>query len=218
MPHSVKKRANTKLARDEIPELTFESPTPARRRTSVYESTGRQQTGKESGKRIRGESDDSTLHLDNPRKAVEKAAVSVWIEQGSPTVSLEIEEELENLIVDNGSNMSILQPGVLKSDVRGTAVNPYGVTGETLDKQGQQRVFFVLAGRKFSHTFLVCPLPTKADGLLGADFLDKVGAEINFDKGKLSLLDNNETPYACGIVSTKHASLTVFPKDKRESD
>jgi hypothetical protein len=49
-------------------------------------------------------------------------------------------------------------------------------------------------------------------------FFDKVGAEINSDKGKLSLVDNNETPNACSIVSTKHASLTVIPKDKRESD
>jgi len=79
--------------------------------------------------------------------------------------------------------MSILQPGVSKSDVRCTAVKPYAVAGETLDKQGQKRVSFALAGRKFSHTILVCPLPTKADGLLGADFLDKVGAEINFIKG-----------------------------------
>jgi len=96
--HSVKNRANAILVREEIPELTFESPTLARRGTSVCEGTGRQQTSKESGKRIRGDSDDSTLHLDVPGKAVEKPAVSVWIEQGSPTVSLEIEEELEHLI------------------------------------------------------------------------------------------------------------------------
>jgi len=50
------------------------------------------------------------------------------------------------------------------------------------------------------------------------DFLDKAGAEINFDNGKLSLVENNETPYACGIMSTKHAALIVFPKDRQESD
>jgi len=46
---------------------------------------------------------------------------------------------------------------------------------------GSTTCFFFLAGRKFSHTFLVCSLTTKADGLLGTDFLDKAGAEINFD-------------------------------------
>jgi len=58
------------------------------------------------------------------------------------------------------------------------------------------------------------PLSTKADGPL----LDKAGAEINFVSRQLSLVDNNETPYARGIESTKHAAPTMFPKDKLESD
>jgi len=39
--------------------------------------------------------------------------------------------------------------------MRVTAIKPYGVTEEILDIQGQQRVSFILAGRKFRHTFLV---------------------------------------------------------------
>jgi hypothetical protein len=46
---------------------------------------------KESGKRVRGESDDSSLNLDAPEKALTRLTVSVPLEQGCPTVSLKIE-------------------------------------------------------------------------------------------------------------------------------
>jgi len=123
---------------------------------------------------------------------------------------------LKRLIIDTGSNVSILQPGVSRRDVRVTAMKPYGVTGESLDIKGQQLVSFFLGGRKFSHTFLVCPLPTDKDGLFGKDFLEKAGADINFDLGELSLVGINKAPYMCDNISTKHAALTVFPSDTAE--
>ena len=148
MPHSVKKRANAKLTREEIPELTFESPTLARRGTSVCEGTGRQQTSKESGKRIRGESDDSTLHLDVPGKATEKTRVFSSDRARLPHCFIGNRGRTGTLNLDTGSSMSILQPGVSKSDVRCTAVKPYAVAGETLDKQGQQCVSFRFSWKK----------------------------------------------------------------------
>jgi len=63
---------------------------------------------------------------------------------------------------------------VSRRDVRVTAMKPYGVTGEALDIRGQQLVSFVLGWRKFSHTFLVCLLPTDTNGLFGTDFLEKL--------------------------------------------
>jgi len=77
-------------------------------------------------------------------------------------------------------------------------------------------VSFVLGGRKFSHTFLVCPLPTDKDGLFGTDFLEKAGADTNFDLGELSLVGINKAPYVCDNISTKHAALTVFPSHTPE--
>jgi len=123
---------------------------------------------------------------------------------------------LKLLIIDTGSNVSILQPGVSRRDVRVTAMKPYGVSGEALDIKGQQLVSFVLGGRKFSHTFLVCLLPTDKDGLFATDFLEKAGADINFDLGELSLVRINKAPYVCDNISTKHAALTVFPSDTAE--
>ena len=67
---------------------------------SLREGKGSQQRDKDSGKRVRGESDDSFLYLDAPEKAVVRPTVTVLLEQGTPTVSLEIEGELRRLIID----------------------------------------------------------------------------------------------------------------------
>jgi hypothetical protein len=131
---------------------------------------------------------------------------------------LEIEGTRKRLIIDTGSNVSILQPGVSKSDVRFTAVRPYGVTKEALNIRGQQHVSFVLGGRKFSLTFLVCPLPTDSDGLFSTDFLEKPGADMNFDIGQLSLDGMNKPPYGCDNVANKTAVLIVFSTDTPESE
>ena len=74
------------------------------------------------------------------------------------------------LILDTGSNVSVLQPGVSRSDVRFTAQKPHEVTGDLLDIKGLQIVSFSLNGREYSNVFLMCPLPTEAAGLLATDF------------------------------------------------
>jgi hypothetical protein len=47
---------------------------------------------------------------------------------------------------------------VSRRDVKATAMRLYGVKGEAHDIREQQLVSFVLGGRKFGHTFLVCTL------------------------------------------------------------
>jgi hypothetical protein len=49
-------------------------------------------------------------------------------------------------------------------------------------------------------------------------FFSKFGAEINFGSKKLSLVGSNKAPYARVIEYSKHSVLTVFPKNKLESD
>jgi hypothetical protein len=70
----------------------------------------------------------------------------------------------------------------------------------------------------YKHTFLVCPLPTELDGLLGTDFLDKAGAVINVDLIILSLASNRGALYPHVTEYGKHAALTVFHKERQESD
>jgi hypothetical protein len=83
--------------------------------------------------------------------------------------------------------VSILQPGVSRSDIGVTAIKPYGVTGENLDIRGRQSVAFTVGKREYRHEFLVCPLPTQADGLLETDFLDEAGAVMDLDSMNVSL-------------------------------
>jgi len=108
------------------------------------------------------------------------------LEHGTPSISLRIEGEDRVMIIDTGSNISIVQPGISKSEVRHTDMRPYGLTGETLDVKGCQAVSFVLGGREFNHQFLVCSLPTDADGLLGMDFLKESGAIVDLECNKMS--------------------------------
>ena len=89
------------------------------------------------------------------------------MEHGTPSIQVVMEGKNRNLIIDTGSNISILKPGNSRSDIRDTTMKPFGVTEENLDVKGRQSVSFMLGGRKFHHSFLVCPLPTDAAGLLG---------------------------------------------------
>jgi hypothetical protein len=61
---------------------------------------------------------------------------------GTPSISVDIEGMSRGLIQDSGSNISIIQPGISKSNVQVTTVEPYGVTDDTLDIKGQQTVAF----------------------------------------------------------------------------
>jgi hypothetical protein len=114
-----------------------------------------QEENHESGKRVRGVIEDSSLHLNAPKNAVRSHNVSISIEHGAPTISVEIEGMSRSLILYTGSTISIMQPGVSRSEVHVTAVEPYGVTGDVLDIKGQQSVTFRLNGREFTHSFLV---------------------------------------------------------------
>jgi len=87
-----------------------------------------------------------------------------------PSIMFEIEGRPKRLIIDTGSNVSILQPDVSDSEVKESLLKPFGVTGEALDIVGQQQVSFTLGGQRLNHSFLVCPLPTETAGLLDMDF------------------------------------------------
>jgi len=137
------------------------------------------------------------------------------MEHGTPSIKADIEGVERSLIIDTGSDVSILQPGVSNTSMRSTTLSPYGVTGETLDVKGRQTVLLGLGGRKFDHMFLVCPLPTEAAGLLGTDFLEERGAHINSEKGDMSFNDATRDSRAHGDANRERRVLTIF-KSGRE--
>jgi len=58
--------------------------------------------------------------------------------------------------------------------------------------------------------FLVCTLPTDAAGLLGTGFLERTGANVNFECGKMALAAIDKATRAYEVVFAKSAALTVF--------
>jgi hypothetical protein len=62
------------------------------------------------------------------------------------------------------------------------------------------------------------PVPNDSGGLFGTGFLEKTGADINFDIEQLSLDGINKPPYWCDNVANKPATVTVFPRDTPDSE
>ena len=136
------------------------------------------------------------------------------MEQGTPSVMCQIEGRAKRLILDTGSNVSILQPGVSDCELQESPLKPFGVTGEALEVVGQQLVSFTLGGKGLRHTFLVCPLPTEVAGLLGMDFFEKFEAEISFNTRILTWSDKPEVLRESPGTRGKSTALTVFVQDK----
>jgi hypothetical protein len=82
--------------------------------------------------------EDSSFHLTLPENAVKRSKVPILLQHGTSTISVEIEGMSRSLILDTGSTASILQPGVSRGNLSVTLVEPYGVTGDVLDKRARQ--------------------------------------------------------------------------------
>jgi len=76
---------------------------------------------------------------------------------------------------------------VCSTEMNRATVTPYGVTGEELRVQGEQRVIFTIHGDTYTHDFCVCMVATEADAILGTDFLLKMDARLDFENGKFCL-------------------------------
>ena len=79
--------------------------------------------------------------------------------------------------------ISIVQPNISKAQVQPCDIKARGITGTQLDVIGEQEIKFTLQSNEhdttFVHTFLVSPLIRCSSGILGMDFLQRVGAEIS---------------------------------------
>jgi hypothetical protein len=80
---------------------------------------------------------DSSFHLCAPENAVATPSVSVDWKSGIPSIAVVIEGITRTLVIDTGSNVSILQPNVSGNVVEATTMRPHGVTGQTLDIKGR---------------------------------------------------------------------------------
>ena len=86
-------------------------------------------------------------------------------------------------MVDTGAMVSLIQPGISKAQVQPCEVQASCVTGTQLDLIGEQKVKFKLRNKHgsmtFVHRFVVSPSRRCRSGILGMDFLQRVGAETS---------------------------------------
>ena len=106
------------------------------------------------------------------------------MEQGTPTVLVEIEGMSRSLIIDTGSNVSILQPAVPSRGVKITQTKLHGVTGEALDVKGLQKVTFLLNRREYTHTFFSLLSPHRGSSSAGHRFSGEIECRDRFREGK----------------------------------
>jgi hypothetical protein len=57
----------------------------------------------------------------DPANAVMETFDTILLERGTPSIVVDIEGVNRRLILDTGSNISIMQPGISRGDVRATA-------------------------------------------------------------------------------------------------
>ena len=94
------------------------------------------------GKRIGDGSGDSSFHLSLPLNAVDYHLVKVDIWRVAPNIQPTVSGIQRLFIVDIGSNVSLITPGVSHSEIRATNLAPLVVTGNELEVTGVQEVEF----------------------------------------------------------------------------
>ena len=127
------------------------------------------------------------------------------------------------ILVDTGSSLSLIQPGVCTSIVSRATVTQYGVTGDEIRVIREQRLTFTIKGETYTHDFCVCNVATEADAILGTDFLLKIDARLDFENGKIYLRraekvghDHPKWEHCVSQGTAARAALTVFSnKDGR---
>jgi predicted aspartyl protease len=109
-----------------------------------------------------------------------------------PVLTIEIEGERYVSMVDTGAMVSLIQPGISKAQRQTCDIKARGVSGTQLVILGEKEVEFMICDRDFAlsfiHTFVVSRLTRCSSGILGMDFLQRVGAEISLTSQSLSMV------------------------------
>ena len=129
----------------------------------------------------------SASHLLSSKDAVSSQQIALDNLNGAPTIRVVIEGCPRIFLIDMGSSISLISPGVCSTPVDHARVIPYGVTGDELQVKGEKLVHFKINCETYSHNFSVCTLSTEADAKLGMDFLRGMDVELDLKLGKLWL-------------------------------
>ena len=122
------------------------------------------------GKRIGDGSGDSSFHLSLPLNTVDYHLVKVDIWRGAPTIQAIVLDAQRVFIVDTGSNISLIKPGMSRSEIRATNLAQFGVRGNELEVTGVQEVEFRGNNRNYRHQFTSVPYRRTQTELLAWTF------------------------------------------------
>jgi hypothetical protein len=123
-------------------------------------------------------------------------------------VEVTLEGKPRRLLLDTGSSLCLIQPGVSASTIQATGTNPVGITGDALPLQVEQLIQFTLGNKSYRQRFGECVLPTEGNGLVGNDFLSANGARL--------YLSNQTLEFRCFFLTNRNCkregnvSLTLF--------
>jgi hypothetical protein len=119
-----------------------------------------------------GKDDDHRLFF--CEKVVKFHVVRLDTLHTTPIIRVNVDGHTRTFLVDTGSSLSLIQPGISPVKLTRAEVTPYGVTGDPLNIKGEKDLRFQINGQMYSHSFCVCALSTDADAIVGTDFLRKV--------------------------------------------
>jgi hypothetical protein len=122
-----------------------------------------------SGKLSGGRVEDSPPYPAVAPLAVRRRVLQIEMLNGAPVIRVHILGQARTLIVDTGSSISLVQPGVCSSKLTPTNITPFGVTGDGLKILGEQHLALEFGEWHYRHRFCVCSLATQADGIIGLD-------------------------------------------------
>ena len=159
----------------------------------------------------------SSFFLSASETAAEFRTASLRVRHGKPTIRVKIRGVNREFVVDSGSGVPLIKPGIFHGQLRLSRTTSFGVTGDVLSIRGKQDVQFCIANWMYRHTFRVCSLPTFADGIIGIDFLAETSASLDIGQRVLRLrkrpMENSGSSnrrLSRGNTNYDRTTLTVF--------
>jgi hypothetical protein len=105
--------------------------------------------------------------------------------------------------------MSLIQPGISHAKITVTNIVPVGITGDELPLKLEKFSDLTLGEKAFHYRFGVWEIPTKADDLLGTDFLAEHEARFDFANRKQEVRQSSRNRYF--FTRSGDVAFKIFP-------
>ena len=108
------------------------------------------------------------------KEAVEYHTARLNLRRGKPNVRVNIRGVSREFIVDSGSRVSLIQPGIYRSEVRPSSTTSFGATGDELDILGNRMFSFLSTIGTTATRFVLVPSQQRATEFYGWIFCWKL--------------------------------------------